>query len=438
MKAIVSSEGHCHLRKACILLVMVALIAGMVGCEESPTVRYDLVISSAAGGEVTVPGEGVQGPYDAGTEVSLVASPDDGYEFVNWTGDVDTVVDETARSTTIIMHGDYEITANFEETPPLQYDLTISSTTGGEVTTPGEGTFAYDEGTLIDLVAEAYEGYEFVDWTGDVDTVADVNAGSTTITMYGDYSITANFEHEEVHFADPNLEAVVREAIGVPEGPIYPADMEGLGVLDARERSIQDLAGLEHCTGLIYLNAASNEISDISPLANLTWLFSLRLNENQIGDISPLANLTNLNRLRLDSNQISDISPLANLARLTELGLDSNQISDISPLAGLTNLRTLGLYKNQISDISPLANLTSLQRLYLYNNQISDISPLAGLTSLEQLYLDDNQISDISPLVDNPGLGEGDRIDLRWNPLSEQSINEYIPELIARGVTVDY
>jgi hypothetical protein len=76
---------------------------------------------------------------------------------------------------------------------PTQYDLTISSTEGGEVTTPGEGTFAYDEGTIVDLVAEADEGYQFVNWTGNVSAIADANAASTTITMNGHYSITANF-----------------------------------------------------------------------------------------------------------------------------------------------------------------------------------------------------------------------------------------------------
>ena len=37
------------------------------------------------------------------------------------------------------------------------------------------------------------EGYRFVEWTGDVGTIADVYAATTTITMNGDYSITANF-----------------------------------------------------------------------------------------------------------------------------------------------------------------------------------------------------------------------------------------------------
>jgi len=75
----------------------------------------------------------------------------------------------------------------------LQYDLTISSTTGGNVTAPGETTFTYNEGTLVELVAEADIGYHFVNWTGDVGTIANVNAPRTAITMNGNYSITANF-----------------------------------------------------------------------------------------------------------------------------------------------------------------------------------------------------------------------------------------------------
>jgi hypothetical protein len=69
----------------------------------------------------------------------------------------------------------------------------VDSTEGGEVTSPGEGTFTYDCGTLVDLVAAAALGYHFVEWTGDIGTIADVDAAETTITMSGNYSITANF-----------------------------------------------------------------------------------------------------------------------------------------------------------------------------------------------------------------------------------------------------
>jgi len=75
----------------------------------------------------------------------------------------------------------------------LQYNLTISSTEGGEVTIPGEGTSTHYKGTVVGLMAEAEEGYYFVNWTGDVGTIADVEAAETTITMNYNYSITANF-----------------------------------------------------------------------------------------------------------------------------------------------------------------------------------------------------------------------------------------------------
>jgi uncharacterized repeat protein (TIGR02543 family) len=75
----------------------------------------------------------------------------------------------------------------------VKYDLTIVSTAGGSVTAPGEGTFTYNEGRVVRLVARPALGYRFVKWTGDVATITTVNAFSTTITMNGNYSITANF-----------------------------------------------------------------------------------------------------------------------------------------------------------------------------------------------------------------------------------------------------
>jgi hypothetical protein len=90
----------------------------------------------------------------------------------------------------------------------VEYDLTIASTAGGNVTTPGEGTFTYAAGTEVDLVTEAEEGYHFVKWTGDVGSIANACAAATIITMNGDYSITANFQEGSlfcIDFEDPPL-----------------------------------------------------------------------------------------------------------------------------------------------------------------------------------------------------------------------------------------
>ncbi len=81
-----------------------------------------------------------------------------------------------------------------EPAPADRYSLTIDSTEGGTVTTPGEGTFMYDAGTVVDLAASPDSDYQFVSWAGDVDTVADVNSTSTTVTMNGNYSVIARFE----------------------------------------------------------------------------------------------------------------------------------------------------------------------------------------------------------------------------------------------------
>jgi hypothetical protein len=42
-------------------------------------------------------------------------------------------------------------------------------------------------------VATPDEGYQFDEWTGDVDTIVDIGAAVTTITIDDNYSITANF-----------------------------------------------------------------------------------------------------------------------------------------------------------------------------------------------------------------------------------------------------
>ena len=153
---------------------------------------YTLTIWVTGGGS-TNPADG-EHTYSGGTVVPITAIPAAGYRFVNWTRDVDTIADVNAATTTVTMNDSYSIQANFMAIAPVQYRLTISSSDGGSVTSPGEGIFTYGSGTVVHLVAtpDDYD-YYFVNWTGNVGTIANANAASTTITMNGDYSITANF-----------------------------------------------------------------------------------------------------------------------------------------------------------------------------------------------------------------------------------------------------
>jgi len=450
--------------------------------EVIPPFQYTLTMAVAGSGS-TSPTVG-QHTYAGGVVVPIVATPAGGYRFVNWTAPAGSFTNANSASTTFTMPAQgVTVTAHFEAIPPVQYSLIISSSAGGSVTTPGEGTFIRNAGTVVNLAATPAGGYAFVNWTGNVATIANVNAAYTTITMNGNYSISANFELGNwLFFPDPDLEAALRAAIGKPTGHIYESDLVGLTSLFATDSSIANLSGLEHCINLVTLDLHNNQIgsisalagltklqwldlsynliSDVSPLAGLTslkWLYlynnqignitplinltklvDLYLHWNQISNISPLTNLTSLTRLSLFLNQISNISPLANLTKLTWLYLQKNQVSNISALANLTNLTQLDLSDNQVNGIAPLANLTNLIYLSLHSNQIGDISVLADLTNLMWLYLQNNNITNIYPLTQNDGLGTGDRVYLNGNSLNDNSINVYIPELIARGVIVSY
>lgn len=122
-----------------------------------------------------------------------------------------------------------------EHVPEItEYSLTVSTTGGGDVTTPGEGTFAYYAGEVVNLTAVAESGYRFANWAGDASTIADPNAAVTTVTMNDNYSITANFyeiptthyfEEGGVTFPNPNLGATIRGAIN-EEGYIFPSDLQ--------------------------------------------------------------------------------------------------------------------------------------------------------------------------------------------------------------------
>ena len=229
---------------------------------------------------------------------------------------------------------------------------------------------------------------------------------------------------------------VLRENRIVDVSPL--ASLTRLEWLELWANEIVDVSPLASLTNLKWLWVSANRIIDVSPLASLTNLTWLGAGWNQIIDVSPLASLTRLDLLRLDGNEIVDVSPLASLTLLEELRLGGNRIVDVSPLASLTRLDLLRLGGNEIVDVSPLASLTRLEHLELGGNEIVDVSPLTSLPTLRWLSLRGNEIQDIGPLVANPGLGEGDTIRLEGNSLSDRAINEQIPALEARGVTVTY
>lgn len=128
------------------------------------------------------------------------------------------------------------------------YTLSIVSTAGGSVTTPGEGTFTYDEGEVVNLLAEPEEGYQFVNWTGNVGTIANVNAALTTITVNDSYSIRADFSEDSLSPLGINYtEAEVEELIIV----LVNAERQQFGLPTLSEDPLLTSLAREHSTSMV-------------------------------------------------------------------------------------------------------------------------------------------------------------------------------------------
>jgi len=128
------------------------------------------------------------------------------------------------------------------------YTLTIISTAGGSVTTPGEGTFTCAEGQVVNLLAEPEAGYQFANWTGDVGTIVNVNAALTAITTDDSYSIRANFlEGSSIPLGINYTEAEVEELIIV----LVNAERQQFDLSTLSEDSLLTSLAREHSISMV-------------------------------------------------------------------------------------------------------------------------------------------------------------------------------------------
>jgi len=139
---------------------------------------YALSINAGSGGVVSNPGT-----YNHGTNPTISATPDTGYQFTNWSGA--GVTDENSSSTTVSMVQDRNLTAVFSL---LSFNLTLNTTEGGSVA--GGGDFKF--GSTPFYSATAQDGYIFKNWTLGDQNFSHLSSGSFQITS--NQTLTAHFE----------------------------------------------------------------------------------------------------------------------------------------------------------------------------------------------------------------------------------------------------
>ncbi|MBR0176244.1 MAG: choice-of-anchor J domain-containing protein [Bacteroidales bacterium] len=133
---------------------------------------FTVVVESypAEGGTITG-----GGTYEAGTVITLTATPNTGYSFVRWSDG------STSNPRTVTVNGDMSFTAYFDL---MQYTITVAAnpSTGGTVS--GGGSYGY--GNIATLRATPYSGYEFVGWSDG----SSENPHAVTVTGNATYTAT--------------------------------------------------------------------------------------------------------------------------------------------------------------------------------------------------------------------------------------------------------
>jgi hypothetical protein len=154
MKAIFNLRKHSYLKTIGTLLIAIALIAGVVGCEGEAEYDLTMAVNPAGGGTATdLTGTS---PYTEGTVVNITAVSADCYRFVDWTAPAGTFGDPNTATTTFTMPArDVTVTANFELTPPDHYKFYQVDWEGESVPIDTEVLLEDQFGTFEATVMEA-------------------------------------------------------------------------------------------------------------------------------------------------------------------------------------------------------------------------------------------------------------------------------------------
>ncbi|MDA9360291.1 DUF5011 domain-containing protein [Flavobacteriaceae bacterium] len=151
-----------------------------------PTItKFTLAVAASEGGGVNTSG----GTYNENTNVSVTATPAEGYAFSGWSGDASGSTNPLSVSIT----GNKDITASFIR---LQYSLGVNIIGSGTVSQvlveSTEKNTDYDSFSTVRLTATPETGWIFYGWSGSTtETTSEID-----VVMEGTKAVTATFEEQ--------------------------------------------------------------------------------------------------------------------------------------------------------------------------------------------------------------------------------------------------
>jgi uncharacterized repeat protein (TIGR02543 family) len=128
------------------------------------------------------------GDYDYGASCTVIARPNQRYEFINWTEDGVEV--STEQSYTFTVTANRSLVANFGM-PMVEIRATVDPEEAASIT--GTGTYAYGETVTLSL--DRNEDWAFLNWTKDGEVVSEEMTYTFVATESCD--LVAHFEYTE-------------------------------------------------------------------------------------------------------------------------------------------------------------------------------------------------------------------------------------------------
>ncbi len=236
---------------------------------------------------------------------------------------------------------------------------------------------------------------------------------------------------QEIIIPDPGLNTAVRATLQKPTGPLTEQDMLSLTVLNAHDRNISNLAGLEAARNLNTLLLFSNHLTNFFQ-PTLTNLVSLNLSANSLTNVTLPGGMTKLFSLLIANNPLTQITLPSDLTQLEELDLQGNQLTSFNLPPSLTGLGVLDLTFNALTNVSLPGGLTNLDLLRLSENSLTNFTVPTGLTRLTQLYLDQNQLASFTLPA---GVTNLTVLDLFFNQLTNLNLPADLRNLISMDLS---
>ena len=174
---------------------------------------YLLIASVNPAGSGSIDPE--RGEYSEGTEVPVNASPNSGYKFDYWSGDINSLL----PSETIVMNDRKNITANFK---PLN-KLTIEIDPVAAGTCSASADF-FESGSKATITASPNSGFAFDHWGGNIGEETNLLDSSITVTVNENTRLTAYFTPLEMDIFKAQSQGFI-EVIGHGSGYLGSIDV---------------------------------------------------------------------------------------------------------------------------------------------------------------------------------------------------------------------